>query len=223
VLIDLQYYKKEPDLKPPHNDVAAFKVLKLDGSFVVWETPQKLLYEAIANGLPVKFDGNINDYLEYNVHYIGKAFSQKVWDRLTGHHKLQKILTLENPIATAHARAPFEITLLMLDIIGFDEGNLMPVYDFAVPKGVTPIVHKLDTAEDFEKFYQPALQARSPELTSEVEAMLVNMFKPAYNEVLFENYPNISRERGPQDTRTPLCLVQKLPVVLRTNITRSLR
>jgi hypothetical protein len=52
VWVELQYYKKEPDL-PPHNDVAAFKIVREDGSFVVWETPQKLLYEAIANGLPV--------------------------------------------------------------------------------------------------------------------------------------------------------------------------
>jgi hypothetical protein len=216
LFIDLQYYKKEPDKQPPHNDVAAFKVLKLDGSFVVWETPQKLLYEAIANGLLVSFNGNINDYLEYQVHYIGKSFSQKVWDRLTGHEKMQKILTLEEPIATTNARAPFEITLLMLDIIGFDEGNLTPIYDFAVPKGVTAIPHTLDTEEDFEKFFQPSLQARAPELTSEVEAMLINMFKPAYNDVLFENYPNINKGTRSAGYTHATLLVQKLPVVLKT-------
>jgi hypothetical protein len=90
------------------------------------------------------------------------------------------------------------------------------MYDFAVPKGVTPIAHELDTEKDFEKFFQPSLQARSPELTSEVEAMLISTFRPAYNDVLFENYPNISKGTRSAGYTHASLLVQKLPVVLKT-------
>lgn len=216
VWVEIQYYKKEPDAQPPYHDVAAFKIHQEDGTFVVWETPQKLLYESIVNGLPVKFGGNINDYLSYHVHYIGKAFSQPVWDRLTGHEKMQRILTLEGPLASTNARSPFEITLLMLDIVGFDEANIAFNYGFAVPKGVTPIVYDISTDDKFAKFSEPNLESRSPELTSEVEAMLIHTFKPAYNDVLFEGYPNIRRGTRSAGYTHATLLIEKLPVALET-------
>jgi len=216
VWIELQFYKKEPDLQPPYNDVAAFKIARDDGAFVVWESPQKLLYEAIANGMPVRFDGNVNDYLTYHVHYIGQAFSQKVWSRLTGHHKMQKILTLQDTLASKNARAPFEITLLMLDIIGFDEVNLAFNYDFAVPAGVTPIVYDIGTEDGFAEFNRPRLEPRAQELTSEAEAMLINMFKPSYNDVLFDRYPNISNGTRKAGYTHATLRIDKLPVILET-------
>jgi hypothetical protein len=216
VFVEVQYYKKIPDLQPPYNDVAAFKIMREGGTFVVWETPQKRLYEAIANGLPVSFDGKINNFLTYNVHYIGKAFSQPVWDRLTGHEKMQRILTLEDTLATKNARAPFEITLLMLDIVGVNEANIGINYDWAVPKGVSPILHPIDTEEQIEEFSKLRLQPPAPELTSEVEAMLVSTFRPPYNDVLFENYPNISRGTRSVGYTFANLVIEKLPVVLKT-------
>jgi hypothetical protein len=151
--VEYQFYKTTPDKASPRNDVAAFKIRDGYGKFVVWETPQKLLYESLANGLAVQFtSGNIADFLTYHIHYIGKAFSQKAWKRLTGHEKMQKILTMEPALATANAnvRAPFEISLLMLDIISVTEGNMLPFTDAfrsLLPKGMKPIKHKLQTED----------------------------------------------------------------------------
>jgi hypothetical protein len=217
VMIEVQFYKTAPDLVEPYNDVAAFKIVREDGTFVVWETPQKLLYEAIANDLPVKFDGEINDYLKYHVHYIGKAFSQPVWDRLTGHEKMQRILTLEGPIASKNARAPFEIGLLMLDIVGVDEANIIGGYDIAVPPGVTPILHTMESDDEIETFYSLRLQPPASELTSEVEGILVSTFKPAYNEKLFDSYPNISKGTRSAGYTHASLIIEKMPVVLETD------
>lgn len=216
ILLDVQFYKHDKDETAPFNDVAAFRFMKMDGSFIAWESPQKLLYEALANNLPVCLEGPIEQYLEYNVHYIGKAFPRPIWDRLTGHEKMQKILTLEEPLASKNARARFEIALLMLDIIGFDEANLAPIAGLPLPKEPKPILHSLDTDEEFDKFYEPMAQLKSPELTAEVEAMLINLFKPSYNEILFENYPYIkngTRSLGYTDAKL---VVEKLPVILKT-------
>jgi hypothetical protein len=192
--VEFQFYTHEPDLAQPRNDVAGFKVLR-NGQFVVWETPQKLLYEAPVNGLPLRVEGDMRDFLAYDVHYIGKAFSQRVWKRLTGHEKMQKILTLEPTIAAANrnSRAPFEITLLMLDIIGVTEANIFPYFNFIPLGGAEPIEHDLETEQQIIDFNTLKVKTDAPELTSEVEALLIHQFKPAYNEKKFASYPNIDK------------------------------
>ena len=106
---------------------------------------------------------------------------------------MQKILTLEGPLASENAQSPFEIAILMLEIEGFDEANVAFEYDFAVPKGVTPIVHDISSEDKFVEFFNAWLEPKSAELTSEAEAMLINIFRPAYNDILYESYPNISK------------------------------
>ncbi|WP_416193412.1 hypothetical protein [Nitrobacter sp. TKz-YC01] len=216
--IEFQFYKKIRDEMPPLNDVAAFKAQKLDGTFVVWETPQKLLYEALVNGLPLHCEGDVEPYLTYTVHYIGKAFSQSVWDRLTGHEKMQKILTLEPTFATANPnnRAPFEIALLMLDIEGVTEANVFSVFDFAVPAGVKPIEHPLDTEAEIKDYLTCKINLKSPELTSEVEAKLIHLFKPDYNEKKFDSYPNIQKGTRSLGYTSAELIIGKLPAILKT-------
>lgn len=141
------------------------------------------LYAYLDKRLRANVIGSIRDYLDYQVHYIGKAFSQDIWNRLTGHHKMQSILTLEDALNQRYLRAPFEISLLMLDVDGYDEANIFPTFDFAVQPGIEPIVHHFSEDEDdgtFEKYYEPKLEPRAPELTSEVEAFLVSTYKPKY-------------------------------------------
>jgi hypothetical protein len=48
-----------------------------------------------------------------------------------------------------------------------------PLFDFAVPKGLSPIVHEFDFEEDnssFEAYYSPKLPLKDPALTTETEA-----------------------------------------------------
>ena len=56
--------------------------------------------------------------------------------------------------------------MLMLEIVGFDQTHIFPNnYDFAVPRGVTPIVHDISTADKFAKFMEPSIvESRIPQL-----------------------------------------------------------
>jgi len=219
ILIDVQFYKKTPDQAPPFNDVAVLKFLDVKNEFLGWFSPAKFIYELLSNSLRADVEGDISHYLDYTVHYIGKSFSQDIWNRLTGHHKMQSILTLEDSLSTKASRAPFEISLLMLDIDGYDEGNLFPSFDFALDPCVAPIIHEFtfdDDGESFSKYYDPKLAPRSPELTTEVEALLISSFKPKYNDVLFENYPVIkSGTRSAGYTQSRL-IIERMPAILRT-------
>ena len=104
----------------------------------------------------------------------------------------------------------------MLDIIGLDEANIAFNYEFAVPKGVTPITYTIETEEQFLGFNKPRLEPRASQLTSEVEAMLINMFKPEYNDILFESYPNITRGTRSAGYTHATLFIEKLPVMLST-------
>lgn len=218
-ILDIQYYRDPISKTPPFREVAAFRLLRADGTFVVWETPQKILYERIANGLPFSISGDVTPYLKYHVHYIGQAFSQSIWKRLTGHEKLQRILTLEAPLSSLTTRPPFEVSILMLSIKGLNEIIASSYFDFMLPEGVEPIFHEFDFGEDndsFERFNEPFLSWNSPELTNDAEAMLINLFKPEYNEKLFNNYPNIKnggRSAGYSDIRLT---IERLPAILST-------
>lgn len=219
LFVEVLFYKKAPDVQEPYNDVAGFKLFTSDRQFLCWFSPNLFLYAYLNRRLKASISGNVSDYLDFQVHYIGKAFSQDIWDRLTGHHKMQSILTLEDSLNQRSLRAPFEISLLMLDIDGFDEANIFPNFDFAIEPGIDPIVHHFsEDADDgtFEKYYEPKLQPRAPELTSEVEALLVSTFKPKYNEVLFENYPDIKAGTRSAGYTQSTLLIEKLPAILRT-------
>ncbi|MDH0090493.1 hypothetical protein N7373_03455 [Achromobacter mucicolens] len=218
LLIDVQFYKKDPDAQPPYNDVAALKIRKLDEHFLGWFSPAKFLYDYLSGRIQADVQGQIDAYLDYTVHYIGKSFSQDIWRRLTGHHKMQRILTLEEPMSSKSSRAPFEISLMMLDIDGFEERNLFPFFESALDLGIEPILHEFnaDDDESFSNYYDPKLAPRAPELTSEVEGLLVSTFKPKYNEVLFDNYPNLSKgTRSAGYTKSSL-LIERMPAILRT-------
>jgi hypothetical protein len=132
---------------------------------------------------------------------------------------MQSILTRECPLDSAASMSSLEISLIVLDILGFDEANIFPTFDFAVPEGLVPIIHEFDFEdgnESFENYYCPSLAPKAIELTNEVEAMMVSKFKPAYNKILFNNYPNIksgTRSAGYTDAKLVL---ESLPATLST-------
>ncbi|MHA6687722.1 hypothetical protein [Mesorhizobium sp. A556] len=219
VSLEVQYFREPASKIAPYREVAAFRLRKLDDTLIVWETPQKLLYEVLANGLKVSIEGDIAPYLKFHVHYIGQAFAQKVWDRLTGHEKMQKILTLEAPLSSLTTRPPFEISILMLSVVGMNDASACFNWEAVLPKDAKPILHEFDFEDDnnsFEKYQAPLLALGAPELTNEVEALLINLFKPEYNEKLFKNYPNIKNgTRSAGYTHTEL-IIERLPAVLST-------
>ncbi|APT34974.1 hypothetical protein MCBMB27_05683 (plasmid) [Methylobacterium phyllosphaerae] len=218
--IEVSFLSKTPGTEQPFRDVGAIKIYKLDGSFVVWWSPQKILYEMIVNDLPVEVDedGDPYAFLDFKIHYIGKAFSQKVWDRLTGHDKMQRILTLQGPVgASPEAMAPFEISLILLSVVGLTDVPELNSLGLTIPDGAEPIVHKIDMRDE-EALYrfmnEPLVALGDEAMTREVEAMLINLFKPAENDIQYKNYPNIEggmRSKGYSYTGLT---VEQLPAFL---------
>lgn len=214
--LEFGFYKKDRDEVAPFNDVAAIKVRKLDGEFVIWLSPQKFIYEVLCGNIAAQIEGHPLRFSDYHVHYIGQAFDQKIWNRLTGHEKLQKILTLEGPMSERTDRAPLEVSILMLNVHGYDEAVIVGPHKAFVPQGVKPIVHKLDTDQQCEWFAEPWLAATAPELTNEIEAMLVHAFQPAYNDIKFKHYPKIKSGTRSKGYTFADLVIERLPVILRT-------
>lgn len=217
--IEIGFYKKTPDESSPFNDVAAIKIFDEKMQFLHWYTPQKIIYEYLSGTLKLNMTGDIRQYIDYKVHYIGKAFSQDIWERLTGHEKLQSILTLEDPMSDKAVKNAFEISLIMLDVDGFDEIINFPYDKDLLPLGskVTPILYEIHNEIDFSNFEQPNLDTRSEELTVEVESLLINRFKPEhYNKIKMKSYPNIrggTREAGYTESTL---VIERLPAILET-------
>ena len=220
LLVDIQFYKSQADELEPFNDVAGIKLRRIDGFFLFWLTPQKFIHHVLTERLNASIEGDIFGFIDYKVHYIGKAFSQEIWDRLTGHEKMQSILTKEWPFDSNAAMSSLEISLILLDISGFDEVNLFPLFDFALSPSIEPIIHEFDFEDDnesFEKYYAPKFRVDAAELTNEVEAMLVNKFKPQYNKIKFSNYPNIANGTRSAGYTESSLILESLPAILSTD------
>ncbi len=221
--IEMMFFTKNPSQTPPYRDVAAIKLFKKDGSFILWWSPQKILYEMIVKKLKlaVAVEANPLLFLNFNVLYIGKAFSQKVWDRLTGHDKMQKILTIQSPVGAAPAaQAPFEISLILLTVVGLTDNAELPYVGLTEVPGIAPILHDVDLDDD-EGFYrfmqQPLVPMGDEAMTREVEAQLIHKFQPEYNDVKFANYPAIEggmRSKGYSWTKVSF---ERLPASLHTS------
>lgn len=217
--VEVAYFVETPPQEPPYREVASIRLYRKNGDFILWWSPHKLLYEMLMKGLKVATaDGDPRSFLDFTVLYVGKAFNQKVWDRLTGHDKMQKIMTVQSPIgASKAARAPFEVSLVLLTVAGLTEAMELPYTGFTVPPQVKPILHDLVTDEDFGRFAtEPLIPLRDEAMTREVEALLISSFQPEFNEVKFKNYPDIEggmRSKGYSWTELE---IEMLPAVLRT-------
>ncbi|MCJ7484339.1 MAG: hypothetical protein MUO31_15425 [Thermodesulfovibrionales bacterium] len=217
--VEVWFYKKNPDINQPFNDVAAFKLLNKDKEFLYWFSPQKFIYEYLARNIKLDMVGNVKDYVNYKVHYIGKSFPRNVWERLTGHEKMQNILTIEEALNTQALKAPFEIALLMLEIPGFSEKKIFPFQGVGISEGIEPIVYKFSFEEDddrFDSFYSSSTELNAPELTNEIEALLVNTFRPKYNTILFKNYPKIKNGTRALGYTESTLVIDLMPAILST-------
>lgn len=210
-----EFFKNNGESVPPLNEVAGFKVLGGDSKFRYWVTAERFLYHVIKGTSGFAVSGDIESYMDYEVHYIGKAFDQGIWKRLTGHEKLQRILTMEPSRNARSLGAPFEVSLLMLELVGATEAVFAPYMGFPIFEN--PKFHVLDSADSMQKFLEPWVDGPTLELTNEAEALLISTMKPSYNTILFKEYPDI--ERGAQSLGYTECIlsVQLMPAKLRTN------
>lgn len=137
-----------------------------------------------------------------------------MWQRLTGHEKMQKVLTLEPSKNVRSLGAPFEISLMLIAIVGADELLQCPYMGW--PMFEKPILHRISSDAQLNHFLGSWVRMPSEELTSEVEAKLISALKPAYNEKLFDNYPCIAK--GARSLGYSVCDLQihMMPAALHT-------
>lgn len=191
--LESYWYRGSGQTSMPFREVAAFRIHRPDGSLASWLTPQKLLFDVLAGKLSIKIEGDVKPFLQYRVHYIGKAIEMRMWERLSGHKKFQDALMREKPLSALFSSSNLEISVLMLSIARVSDHNLIGYADGMLPPGITPIITELD-ADPYavQQYSLPPLVPGDAAVTNEVEAMLVSAFRPAYNDKKFANYPRIA-------------------------------
>lgn len=191
---NVQLYSRKNTIAQQFDYAAAFMIESKTREHLAWITPQKVIHLAVSNNAGYYISGDLEKYIDYKIHYIGQAFNQEIWARLTGHEKLQSILTREPILDNLTRRVSFEISLILLEITGVQEANIVPYHSWMMKDDTQPILHDLGDDNDFEsfmKFHECKVSFNDQILTNEVEALLVSTFKPEYNKIKFNNYPDI--------------------------------
>lgn len=145
-------------------------------NFLLWISPEKFLQNYWEGLLEAEIEGNIHDFTKYYVHYVGQATKQDIWKRLTGHEKLQDILSLEYPL-TYGSLPTHEIAILL-----FSFKDNMQMHTFGDNSNVDEMVDSL-------------MGKNMPEQRTiflDAEKALINAMLPKYNDELFKSYPKSS-------------------------------
>lgn len=163
----------------PLSNFHGFKIIDVDPDddskrrFLRWFTPEKFLQNAWNDLMVYNIVGDIRSFTKYNVHYVGKATEQEIWQRLTGHSKLQDVLSMEDPFC--YGTLPtHEIAILAFT---FKENILMREFG--------------ETCSDDELldyFLDNELPSQKT-IYLDAEKALIHSMQPAYNSELFKNYP----------------------------------
>lgn len=188
--VNVSFYDSEPQLQQPFKNVAGIKILNSKKEFVVWLTPERLIFMFWTGKIAANIKGDVHDFLKYTVHYIGQAKNQNIWDRLTGHEKLSKVLALEHPFIQGEF-SPYELSLIFLEFNGFTEHTIL------APDGSDDVTNvkgsNLNDEQLVEAFLPNTIQDVRECAINDCEAFLVNLFEPKYNQILFKNYPLIKK------------------------------
>lgn len=182
--VDLEFYDPAQQTEQPYRNVAGIKLLNDKQEFIVWLTPERLLFLYIKGKLKADIEGQIHEFLTYSVHYIGQAQNQNIWDRLTGHEKLSKVLALEHPFITGEF-SPYELSLIFLKFDGFSEGTILPLQG---PKDIDT----KDNEDIADAFIPRTIEDVKEFAINDFEAYLINFFQPKYNKKIYKSYPNIA-------------------------------
>ncbi|ELB2852745.1 hypothetical protein HJ049_03815 [Vibrio parahaemolyticus] len=216
-LFTANLYSGNAEGKKSFDYVSSFAIETDTREHLAWITPQKLIHLAVLKSKGYTLSGNIKDYIDYKVHYIGQAFNQDVWSRLTGHEKMQSILTREALFDETVNRNSFEIALILMEITGFSETQMLPFQEWMLKENVEPIVHEVPD-NSFMNFYSPFITLDDKSLTNEVEALLVSSFQPEYNKIKFKQYPKISNGTRSKGYTESSLQIEYNPVTFKTDV-----
>ena len=139
-------------------------------------SPEVFIYNYVRENLKAEVNGELEGFLRYKVHYVGKATEQNICERLTGHSTFQDILSLENPMHFEDIPSN-EITLLLFEV---EDNYIMLIDDLKDEKNVI--------AEILRSYELPSYK----ELSLDAEKLLIRAMNPKYNQVKFVSYPTKS-------------------------------
>jgi hypothetical protein len=159
---------KSIEIADVYNAIHGIKILNHEEEFILWLSPDKFIYEIMNGYLKGKLDGDIDEFISFMVHYVGKATDQNIWDRLTGHYTLRQILTLQKPMVDGSLPA-HEITLLLLKIDDLLSVSIL--------------------GDDFS--YEDRDLPSEKTVSLDLEKMLIKLLNPEFNHPSkrFPNYP----------------------------------
>jgi hypothetical protein len=160
----------------PYGNVHGFslaKQTKTKPKFLLWFSPEKLLQNWWKEQIECEIEGDFKSFLNYKVHYVGKATKQSILKRLTGHSTFQDILSLEKPI-TYKDLPSYEIAILC-----FKFKDSIQFQTFRDNSDMKEMKSSL-LGENFPNQEKIFLDA---------EKALIHAMEPRYNKELFKGYP----------------------------------
>lgn len=174
--VNVEFGSYNPDWNqttPPFNDVNGIRFYDKGMNFLLWLSPDKFLHHYWNNMISATIVGDIRPFTEFKIHYVGKATDQEVWERLTGHYSLQKILGLERPNIKG-TLPTHEITLLIFRVDDKMEINIL--------------------GDDIDLFVNKLIEPSLPDnktVSQDAEKALVKLLNPEYNHPTkrFPKYP----------------------------------
>jgi len=175
--IDICWNIEEPNRKAPYNNVAGFKFSYSD-KFLFWISPERLIYLYLRDKVQVDGFENVKMFNQFYVHYVGKATDQDIWKRLTGHEKLQDILSKEIPISYESLPAN-EIIILFFSLSEAKSSTIISGKE----------IDSLSVPELEKTILDSSRIPATNKIMLDAEKAFVHILNPKYNEVKFEKYP----------------------------------
>ena len=174
--------KKNTLVALPLNNIHGMKFYEKNAAterFLIWISPEKFLHNYWEGLIKAEVEGNIRSFTKYKVHYVGQATKQDIWERLTGHNKLQDILSLEYPL-TYGTLPTHEIAILL-----FNFKDNMRIDTFGDNSNIDEMADSLTSTNIIPEQRTIFLDA---------EKALIKAMQPKYNDKLFrfKNYPKSS-------------------------------
>jgi hypothetical protein len=142
-------------------------------NFLVWFSPEKFLHNFARGHIQAEIIGDIRKFLNYKVHYVGKATDQEIWKRLTGHSTLQDILSIENPFNYGSLPS-HEIVLLLFE---FYDNFTIRTYDIN------------SSIEEMTDSFMGKNQPDKRSVFLDAEKALIKAMQPKHNKIQFKSYP----------------------------------
>lgn len=143
--------------------------------FLHWFNAEKFLYSVSHGNFKADINGNILDFLTFDVLYVGKCTDENIYKRFKSHHALQEILIKEN-IITKDYQNSHELVILPFE---FYDNSFIKFYN-------SSNIHEMLSDQ------QAIAQITSKTIALDEEKALIKCLNPKYNSIKYKSYPKSS-------------------------------